>query len=88
MAPRPAQRFDRSDMETEMPGCPVAEVVGEGIADRGEGQLVPGDVRLFEQARLQRLGAGAHLRVQQSAAEQQVHLVDVRKVIERKQGGK
>src|SRR5271169_5166787 len=45
--------LDSSDVKPEAPACPVAQVVLQGIADCGEGQLIPRDVRLFEQAGLQ-----------------------------------
>src|SRR3972149_5159937 len=79
-------RFDRlyrSHVELVFAAAAVAVIVRERVAHGGERELVPRHFVLGVQPRLESLGAGVKVEIEQPRAEQDVYLADVRDVVER-----
>src|SRR2546426_12287311 len=64
------------DLEAAL--APVLDVALQGFVNDGEGQRVPGDVRVLEKLDLQALGAGAEGGGTHLAAEDHIDLADMR----------
>jgi len=68
----------------ELPGAPVGEIKLQRSRDRAEGDLVPRDFALVEQAHFQTLGSGREIEVEQLGTKKNVHLLDVGYIEHRK----
>lgn len=75
--------FDGAHVELEFSPAAVGEVVLESIADRGKGELIPGNLRLGVEPDLEGFGARVDAGVEQAGAEQQVDLAYVWDVVDR-----
>src|SRR5882762_2216822 len=72
---KPLQRRDVLGVEAESPFPAIGEPVPQGCADRAEGDLLPRNPFLIEEAHLEGLITGLEAEVQQPAEVEEVHLI-------------
>src|SRR5688500_8964897 len=77
------QGLYRSHVEAILAAFAILIIARQRIAHRREGDLVPRNLALCKEPDLQRFGSGAKLEIEQPRSKQDIHLVDVRDVIER-----
>ena len=77
---------DVADMQPELTGGALGEVLAQGFVNHGEGDLRPGDVFFGEQPHFQTFLAGTGFTILELAAKHQVHLTDVQQRIKTVQG--
>ena len=77
---------DVAEVQGKFTLAPILEEMPQGVADAGKGQVIPGDGGFAEQRHFQALAAWFEVEVEQAAAEEQVHLADVRQIVERVKG--
>src|SRR3989449_4969340 len=80
-------RRHHRQVDLEAAPAPVLDVALQGFVNDGEGQRVPGDVRVLEKLDLQALGAGAEGGGAHLAAEDHIDLADMRDAEDGKKRG-
>src|SRR3569832_901899 len=75
-------RADVAEMKVECAGAAVVEILFQRRTHRAESDVVPGDLGFGEEPGFERFDAGLKVEIEQPGAEHEVHLIDMRQVVQ------
>src|SRR5262252_1071130 len=70
--------IERAHVHRELVQLAIQKIMAQRAPDGAEGELVPGNVVLLEQAHVQTFRSGSEVEIEEPGAEHHVYLVDVR----------